>query len=153
MVFYNFHIQHNLAQNSEMCQKLPILMVNKVVKNWTAPKSTYLLDQIGWFMPFYEVKCSIFEFYLSDFGSTFYIDRGIFCQSAKYIVYFSCPWEYFGSFLWKSKINTKGSIALCPGILSGVDVKILRCETLLSWATICWTMFWKLRNPSGIQLT
>ena len=36
-------------------------------------------------MPFYEVKCSIFGFYLSDFGSTFYSDRGIFCQSAKYI--------------------------------------------------------------------
>ena len=33
MVICNFNIQHNLAQNSEMCQKLPILMVNKMVKN------------------------------------------------------------------------------------------------------------------------
>ena len=40
LVFCNFHIQHNLAQNSEMCQKLPILMVNKMVKNWTTPKPT-----------------------------------------------------------------------------------------------------------------
>ena len=44
MVICNFHIQHNLAQNSEMCQKLPILMVNKMVKNWTLHKSAHLVN-------------------------------------------------------------------------------------------------------------
>ena len=44
MVFCNFDIvQHNLAPSRDICQKLPILMVNKLVKNWTVPKSLYLV--------------------------------------------------------------------------------------------------------------
>ena len=40
MVICNFDMQHHLAPSRAMCQKLPIFMVNKMVKNWTAPKST-----------------------------------------------------------------------------------------------------------------
>ena len=40
MVICNFNIQHHLAPSRAMCQKLPIFMVNKMVNNWTAPKST-----------------------------------------------------------------------------------------------------------------
>ena len=43
MVICNFNIQHHLAPSRAMCQKLPIFMANKMVKNWTAPKSPQLV--------------------------------------------------------------------------------------------------------------
>ena len=59
-------------------------------------------------MPFYEVKLSILGFYLSDFGSTFYSDRGVYfakmCQKCISYVLES----FLGDFYENRKLIPKG---------------------------------------------
>ena len=102
--------------------------------------------QIGWFMPFCVVKWSIFGFYLSHFESTFYSDRGFFskmCQKE----YFLYPWEYLGWLLWKSKINTKGSITLCSGGSLNAGILALFAQVSCVSAASPWKVALTISKP------
>ena len=61
-------------------------------------------------LPFYEVKSSIFGFYLSDFGSTYHSDRWFILLKMCHICISYVPGSVLVYFYENQKINTKGPV-------------------------------------------